>query len=224
LAGTEADWADVLNGDPEGVRSYTFSGSTKLLPRECKNIAPGGIRLADWDNNNKRELVEATVVRFKSKPKDSTGLHSAVWINTANTAFLPVTLFKATKVDEPGWVFGAVLHAAALVAGCKKLFNKAPTPAKEANGRLAVSRGALEAVVGEECPNTIRFSTDWMRQDPEAQAWLDKPPLPADADSTIYPVNQRPIVVGAPASCRPLLLLPPQRQQLPATTATNTAG
>ena len=77
------------------------------------------------------------------------------------------------------------------------------------NGRLAVSREALEAwkkLVASLLTAAIHEGSGWsltvsrsMAATAPAfyQAWLDRTLLPADADSTIYPVNQRLIVVEA---------------------------
>ena len=191
LADKEAGWVGILNGDRKGFRGYTSSGPTMLVPGDCTNIAPAGMRFDDWDNDGKMELVDSTIVRVKSKPSDGTGLHSAVWLDGGNNAMLPpMTLFKLVDVQEPGWEFDGT---AALLAACKGLFNKAPTPAGGAmlNGRLAVSREALEAWLEENHPD------GFFPADEQCAAWLDMTLLPAGADSTIYPVNQRLIVVEA---------------------------
>jgi hypothetical protein len=175
----------------------TAAGATVVAPAQPKLLAPGGFRQRNSRNGGAREVQDSPIVRFISAGRDGAGLHSAVFTDTANCAFPPMTLFTAVDVQIGAFEYDGT---EALLRDCKLVyFGRAPTPAPDASrgGRLHVGRQQLIEWLVENTRGFVNFKSEDPVLQQRAMQEFHKWYLPEGVESTIYTVNQTLVTVQA---------------------------
>jgi hypothetical protein len=181
-------------GRPRGLHCMTAAGATAVSPAAPTLLAPEGYRQPNSLRGGAMEVQESVVVKFVSAGRDGAGLHTAVFTDTVNCAFPPMTLFTAVDVQVGAFEFDGT---EGLLRVCKRQFGgRAPTAVPGADGRPRVGRAQLLEWLVENTDDGWNLSSGH----PSYQKgidWFHENMLPPGVESTIYTVNRTLVTVQA---------------------------
>jgi hypothetical protein len=187
-------------GRLSAMHSATAAGATLVAPVQPKILAPEGYRQSNHLRGGVMEVQDSVVVKFVSAGRDGAGLHTAVFTDSANAAFPPMTLFAAIDVQLDSFEFDGTDALLRVCKGRSEFGGHAPTPTPDASGRLHVGRAQLiEWMVGLNL-GPLQFTTFLSEGHPRHQEGIDmfhKDFLPPGVDSSIYTVNRTLVTVQA---------------------------